>query len=73
MMPLWSITLFENAKSVATCKSYELAPVAGFQVSVGVVETFVAPSAGEINVTCPGGGPVVVKLHTEDQSLVPPL
>ena len=49
-IPLWSITLFENPESVATWRLYESAANWAFQVSVGVVETPVAPFTGDINV-----------------------
>jgi hypothetical protein len=57
---------------VETCSRYAAAPLAPFQVNAGFVETFVVVLAGETSVGTEGGATMVVKLHTLDQSLVPP-
>lgn len=68
MIPPWSIIAEENVGLVATCTRYDVAPAEGLQLNVGLVETPVAPFAGEVNVGAPSP---VVKLQVGDQLLVP--
>ncbi len=74
VMPDLSYASVVNEELVETWTRYVVAPVEAFQRSVGVLETFVAPLAGETSVGAAGAVPppeAVVKLHTLDQSLVP--
>ena len=56
------ITRFANPASVATWRSYAVAPATVFQVKVGVVETPVAPLMGWLSTTCPGAPASTVRL-----------
>jgi hypothetical protein len=74
-MPVWFTTVVEKLELVETCTPYEVAPLAAFQLSVGFVETLVAPFDGEVSVGADGGLTValVVKLQTVEYALVPPV
>ena len=73
MIPLWSTTSGVKLELVETCNRYEVAPLEGFQLKVGLVETPVAMSAGEASSGAAGAAPTtVVKLQTPEYALVPP-
>ena len=72
MIPLESTTVVENDGLVDTCNLYDVAPLEAFQLKLGLVETPVAPLAGEANAGAESAATVVVKLHTLDQALVLP-
>ena len=55
---------------VDTCNLYDVAPLAAFQLNVGVSDCPVAPFTGDASVGAAGGLPVV-KLHVLDHRLVP--
>ena len=53
----------EKSDAVDTCTVYDAAPDDAFQLSVGVMLTPVAASAGEISVGDEGAETIVVKLR----------
>ena len=70
----WSNTVVAKLVLVETCRRYAVAPVAAFQLSVGLTLMLVAPSVGDASVGADGAEGVaetVVKLLVEDQLLVP--
>jgi hypothetical protein len=69
VMPLWSTVDGMNVEFVETCTRYDVAPLTAFHNSVELVGVSVAPFGGDTSV---GVARTVVKLHTLDQSLVPP-
>jgi hypothetical protein len=72
VIPVWLTTVVEKFELVETCNPYDVAPVEAFQLMAGVIDTPVAPLAGEDGVGG-AGTPTVVKLRTgSDQALVPP-
>jgi hypothetical protein len=62
-MPLESRVKEVKPVSGATCRRYEVAPLTGFQVSVGVLDVPVEPLSGEIRTGAEGGNATVVKIH----------
>jgi hypothetical protein len=63
--------MFVNPELPCTSTSYRSAPETLFHESVGVVDTPVAPFAGEASVGADGAATTVVKL-LEDHPLGPP-
>ena len=59
----------EKSALVEICIQYDVAPLDLLQVSVGSIDTPVAPSEGEARI---GEASMVVKDQTFDQTLVPP-
>ena len=56
--------MVEKLELVETCNRYDVAPLEGFHIKMGSVETFVAPFAGEANLGAEGAAAaMVVKLH----------
>ena len=71
MMPV-RLKKFRKLGSAETCSVYDVAPEEALQLSVGVVETPVAPLVGELRI---GVASTVVKVHVAiglGQALVPP-
>ena len=54
-------------------RSYEVALLDAVQLSVGVVDWFVAPLPGDVSVTCPGTLAAVVNDHVLDAGADPAL
>ena len=61
-----------NAGSVETCRWYDVARAAAYQLNVNDVGWFVAPSDGKESTGVGGAATIVVKLHSLDHALVPP-
>ena len=57
---------------VESCRLYESAPMAGFQLSVGVVEMPVAPADGATRDGIVGAPTIVVKFLVPEFGLAPP-
>jgi len=55
-----------------TCNLYVVAPVAVFQLNVGLIGTFVEPFAGEESVGVDGAATIVVNEKAEEYAVVPP-
>ena len=72
-MPFCSTVNVVNPGSVDTCTLYDTAPDECIHVSAEFVDTPVAPSAGSTGTGVLGRTAIVVKLHTADHALVPPV
>jgi len=64
VIPDWVKITGEKLDDVETWTAYEVAPVEALHCSVGVVETPVAPSAGEERTGAAGGLPLPVLRFT---------
>jgi hypothetical protein len=67
-----------NAGLIETWRWYDVAPVTGLQLNVGLFDTPISPlpgdrSAGAAGTVGPAGAPAVLKLHSLEYGLVPPV
>jgi hypothetical protein len=67
-----TLPFVEKVTLVETWSRYDVAPLEEFQAKIGLIETPVAPLAGEVRVGAAGGTTMVVKLHPLDHALEPP-
>jgi len=65
-------TVVEKPDDVETWRRYDVAPGEAPQFIVGLVETPVALSAGDVSVGAEGAATMVVKEYIEEYALVPP-